>query len=296
MASRYEIFCTVIESGSFTKAAQQLSYSQSAISQAIKSLENEIGTTLLNRSKDGIALTPDGEQFYPYIQAVFAAQKALGQKRWEMQGLENSVITIGTFTSVSRNLLPPLMLAFKKQYPHVHFVLTQGEYTSIASWIQNGKVDFGFVNADAASALESQKVYQDELLAVLPPNHALANQLSVALQQLAKEPFILLDEGDHSVALKNFRQLGLTPRIEYTVYDDYTILSMIRQNLGVSLMYRLVLTDMSDGLCVRPVAERPQRTINLAWRNWDTMPLAARRFAKFILKEMGAQPQKYPQP
>ena len=131
MISRYGIFCKVLELGSFTRAAQCLGYSQSSVSQTIKTMENELGVTLIDRKKDGIGLTPDGEEYFPYIQAVYAAEKALKQKENEMAGLENTTIRIGTFTSVSRTLLPPLMKSFQKEYPMVTFVLRQGEYTGI---------------------------------------------------------------------------------------------------------------------------------------------------------------------
>lgn len=114
MISRYGIFCKIIETGSFTKTAELLGYSQSAVSQTIKALEQETGTTLINRRKDGTLLTVDGAAYLPYFQQIYQAEEALERKEREMRGLENSVIQIGTFTSVSRNLLPELMREFKK--------------------------------------------------------------------------------------------------------------------------------------------------------------------------------------
>jgi DNA-binding transcriptional LysR family regulator len=199
-----------------------------------------------------------------------------------MQGLENSEIRIGTFTSVSRNLLPQLMQGFKALYPSVHFVLQQGEYTGIAQWVREGRVDFGFVNPEAVSGVETVPLYHDEMLAVLPPKHPLGHAERVTLAQLSREPFILLDEGEHSVPLDAFRRSGLSPRLEYTVYDDYTILAMVREGLGVSILYRLVLAGFEQGVALCPVAEPLERTVALAWKNWDTLPLAARRFADYI--------------
>ena len=123
MISRYEIFCRVIETGNFTRVAEELGYSQSAISQTIKALEQELDTVLVHRRKDGIFLTRDGMQFFPYIQSIYNAEKALARKQTEIQGLERSVITIGTFTGVSRVLLPKLMRDFKVKYPDVRFML-----------------------------------------------------------------------------------------------------------------------------------------------------------------------------
>lgn len=284
MLSRYDIFNKVIEIGSFTQAAEVLGYSQSAVSQTVKALEQELGTTLVNRGKDGISLTADGKAYLPYLRAICGAQEALVQKRREMQGLENCTIRIGTFTSISRNLLPQLMHQFKSKYPGVHFELLQGEYSSISQWVRENNVDFGFVNSQAVTGLTLKPLCQDTMMAVLPPSHPLARQGSVSLCQLADEPFILLDEGEYSVPMEAFERQGLTPQIEYKVYDDYSILSMVKQGIGVSILYRLVLTGFGQGLAVRPIEETLERTIALAWQNWDILPLAARRFAEFILK------------
>ena len=283
MISRYEIFCKVIETKSFTKAAASLGYSQSAVSQTVKALETEMGVLLVDRRKDGLCLTADGEQYFPYFQAIRAAEQALMQKRREMDGLTNSAIRLGTFTSVSRTILPALMQAFQTKHPSVSFVLRQGEYTSIGRWILDGSVDFGFIGTDAVSGIETKVLYEDEMMAVLPPGHPLALPSIVSLKELASEPFILLDEGDFSVPLAAFEKRSLRPEIKYEVYDDDTILAMVRQGLGVSLIYRRVLTGSENNLEIRPVQNPPKRTISLAWKNWSTMPYASRKFVEFIL-------------
>lgn len=284
MISRYGIFCKVIELASFSKVARKIGYSQSAVSQTIKSLEKELGVILIDRKKDGITLTSDGKEFLPYLEAIYSAECALEQKHKEITGLENSIIRLGTFTSVSRNILPQLMKQFKKIYPNVNFILKQGEYTSIQKWVQTNSVDFGFVNSNAVSGIDVEVLYEDEMLAVLPPNHPLAQNEIISLAQLAKEPFILLDEGDYSVIMNAFQKLHLSPQIEYEVYDDYSILAMVRQGLGVSAMYGLVLNGLEKGLQIRPIREKPTRPVALAWQNKNTMSLASRRFMEFIQK------------
>ena len=285
--SRYGIFCKVLELGSFTKAAHFLGYSQSSVSQTIKTIENELGVALIDRKKGGIGLTPDGEEYFPYIQAVYTAEKALEQKENEMAGLENTTICIGTFTSVSRTLLPPLMKAFQKEYPTVSFVLRQGEYTGIEQWISEGSVDLGFVHVDAVTEVETHVLYEDEMMAVLPSDHPLAAAGELSLARLTEEPFILLDEGEFSVPLEAFRRQGLSPRIKYRIYDDYTILAMVEQGLGISFLYTNVLRGFDHGTAVLPVKEAPKRKVALAWKNRSTMPYAARRFADFVIQNAG---------
>ena len=282
MLSRYGIFCGVIEHKSFTRTAEKLGYSQSAVSQAVRALELETETILIDRRKDGITLTPDGEQYLPYFQQIHQAEQNLERKEQEMKGLKNSVVRIGTFTSVSRIFLPGLMMEFKKEHPDIRFILQQGEYTSIARWVEEGSVDFGFANAEAVNNLHTQILYRDEMVAVLPKGHRLAKKEIVSLKDLATESFILLDEGEYSVPEQAFQRRGLHPRIEYKVYDDYSILAMIRQGLGVSILYRRVLEGFGADLVIRPVKEQMERPVALVFRNWDTMPYAARKFASYV--------------
>lgn len=286
MISKYAIFCKLVEIGNFTRTADKLGYSQSAVSQAVKSLEQELNLTLISRNKGGIVLTSDGERIYPYIAAINNAELALETMQQEMHSLENSSIRIGTFTSVSRNLLPQMMKLFKERYPGIQFILRQGEYTSIRDWLKEGSIDLGFLNSDIYNDLEMEPLYKDDMRAIVPEDHPLAEMEEVSMRQLAKEPFILLDEGEFSLPMKLFNEYKLEPRIEYHVYDDYSILAMIRQGLGVSMLYHTVLAGLSDdGVKEIPVREKPLRTIALAWNSYDTMPLAAKRFSEFVIRQ-----------
>ncbi len=280
--TRYDAFMKIVETGSFTKAAAELGYTQSAISQMVHSLEAELSTTLFKRAKNKVELTPDGEAFLPYIRNVNNARRELLEKSREMRGLKGGNIRIGTFSSVSSNWLPGLMKDFKIQYPSVHFDLQQGEYTNIANWIKEGSVDFGFVNPDAVTGLEVIPLRIDEMLAVLPPEHPLSSRKKVLLQALAAEPYILLDEGELSVTLESFKQNGLEPNIQYRVFDDYTIMSMVEKGLGVSILPKLVLSRHPQKIVTKEITPPVVRTIALAYKQKNILPIASRYFIDFI--------------
>ena len=281
--NRYAAFLEVVDTGSFSQAARRLNYTQGAVSQMVQTLEKELSAVLLIRDRHGVQLTDDGQAYLPYIRSVCNALHELEEKRLEMQGLGSSLIRIGTFTSVSHNWLPGWMKQFKTRYPAVQFVLQQGEYTTIAQWIKSGQVDFGFVNPAQVEGLTMQPLKNDVMLAVLPPAHPLSAAEAVPLASLAGEPFILLDEGEYSVPLEAFETAGLTPHIAYKVYDDYTIMAMVAQGLGVSMLYDMVVSASHEPLLTRPVEPKIARTIAVAYRNRDTMPIAARYFLDFIL-------------
>lgn len=293
--SRFGVFCRVMAEGSFTRAANALGYTQSAVSQTIKGLERELGTTLLDRAKEGLRLTHDGEEFFPYIQSIYAAEIDLEKKSRALHELQNAEITIGTFTSVSRNMLPPLMRAFKESFPSAKFTLRQGEYDQISEWLREGTIDIGFIDVEKdIPGIQTQPLMEDEILAVLPKDHPLVHEECIPLSLFATEPFILLDEGDSSAVLEALREANITPNIEYVVTDDYSILSMVEQGLGVSALYKLLLEDIATNLVVKAIEGNPKRHLALAYRDSTTLSLAARAFATKIIEAAHQNEQEEP--
>ena len=144
--NRYLALQKVVELGSFSKAAEALGYTQSAMSQMIASLEDELSIKLLNRARTGIKLTIEGAELYPYLERTIYQYIASQEKAKEIRGLETGVIRMGTLASISAHWLPSLLKEFQEKYPGMEFVIHQGDYTSIQEWIKTGAVDFGFVN------------------------------------------------------------------------------------------------------------------------------------------------------
>ncbi|MGW5955677.1 LysR family transcriptional regulator [Bacillus mycoides] len=280
----YHAFIKVIETGNFTKAAEELGYTQSAISQMVNSLEKELSTTLILRSRTGITLTPDGEEFLPYIRNISNSHKELQEKQKEMRGLQSGLIRIGTFSSVACHWLPDLIRSFKEQYPAVRFDIYQGEYTVICNWIKEGFVDFGFVNPEAVSKLTSIPLQEDEMLVVLPANHYLAPKTKVSLEELIEEPYILLNEGEINEALTIFEENSLEPNIQYRVHDDYAIMSMIEQGLGISILPKLVLDRCPYNVITKSISPSFTRIISLAYKDKRVLPIASKYFIDFLIK------------
>ena len=284
--NRYRALLKVVEIGSYTKAAAILGYTQPALSQMIASLEKEIGITLLYRSRYGVRLTPEGERLFPAIQKTVQQYGDLRRMEDAIRGLDSGVVRIGTVSSVSCHWLPEVIQKFWAMYPNVQLVLHQGDYTSICDWVLTGTVDFGFVNPAAAKGLETQPLQQDPFVAVLPKTHPLAQKSRVSLRELAEEPYLLLEEGCYSEPLEAFRKAGLQPNIRLTMHDDYSILSMVEQGLGYSLLAKLVLRKTAYSVAVLPVEETILRTLALVVKDKKALSAAAKTFMQFILKEM----------
>ncbi len=282
--NRYAAVMKIVETGSFTKAAEALGYTQSGISQMVRSLENELSLTLLLRSRTGITLTPEGRVLLPFLQRLVNDGRELHEKAKELSGLESGVVRIGTFSSVSSRWLPWLLKEFGRRYPNIRFTLHQGDYTSIPQWIRMGTVDFGFVNPLAVSDLKTVDLAGDPLLAVLPEDHPLASLSAVPLTALSNEPFLLVEEGTLSEPLDAFAAQRLTPNVRFRIHDDYTILSMVEQGLGVSILSEMVLGRTDHRIVTRPVDPPITRTIGIAFQNKEALPMAARYFIDFLIE------------
>ena len=134
--NRYIAFLKVFERNSFSDAARDLGYTQSAVSQMIKSLEEELGVTLLVRSRSGVALTYEGRHLLPYIRDTVNAYRMLQSQAAGFSGLEQGTIRLGTFTSVSSYLLPPAMERFRRLHSGIRFELDQGLSYEIEDWVR----------------------------------------------------------------------------------------------------------------------------------------------------------------
>ena len=188
--NRYIAFLKVFERNSFSDAARDLGYTQSAVSQMIKSLEEELGVTLLVRSRSGVALTYEGRHLLPYIRDTVNAYRMLQSQAAGFSGLEQGTIRLGTFTSVSSFLLPPAMERFRNQHSGIRFELYQGLYYEIEDWVREGVVDFGFTDMSRTTPFACEPIYRDTMLAVLPEGHPLGENIFIQVDELAAEPFI----------------------------------------------------------------------------------------------------------
>ena len=280
--NRYIALQKIIELGSFTKAADELGYTQSSISQMIASLENELSIRLLIRSRHGIRLTTEGAELYPYIEQAIFKYRSVIEKSNEIKGLETGVVRVGTVSSVTCHWLPQLISGFKEIYPNVQFVFHQGDYSQIADWIYKGQIDFGFLNPAAAPGLKFEPVKSDEMLVILPQNHRLVKKDFLSLDDIAEEPFIMLEEGEYSEPIEAFKCAGITPNIRYTLHDDYAIMTMVESGLGVSILAELVLKRMSYNITCIPVNPPIIRNLAVAYKDKETIPIASRRFIDFI--------------
>lgn len=282
--NRYIALQKIIETGSFTKAADVLGYTQSSVSQMVASLENELSIKLLTRSRHGIKLTAEGAELYPFIERLISQYDSTIEKANEIKGLDSGIIRIGTVSSVTCHWMPQLIKGFKEQYPNVQFIFHQGDYTLISEWIASGQIDFGFINPLANEKLQCKTIKCGRMLAVLPKDHRLADKECVRLSDISDEPYIMLEEGQYSEPMEAFKSEGLSPNIQYTIHDDYAIMTMVEAGLGISILAELVLKRTNYNIVCLPTEPPIYRTLAAAYKDKNTLSIASRYFIDYIMK------------
>ena len=232
---KYEVLLQTADLGSFTKASEVLGYTQSAISHIITGLEDELGLKLLSRDRFGVRLTAEGEALLPAIRTVCQENQEVLRQAARFHGLEVGRVRIGTFLSVSVHLLPHLLQTFSQRHPDITFELLQGSYEDIERWLSEGRIDLGFLRLPANSHFEATLLLEERILAIFPPEQA-PESPRVTVEQLKQAPYILRLDSLDSDTREFFRKTQRTPRITYSAKDDYAVMAMVEQGLGISIL------------------------------------------------------------
>lgn len=281
---KYQALAAVADTGSFTRAAEALAYSQSGISHMVSDLERDWGVVLLERSRRGVTLTSDGARLLPAVRALCESFRVLEVMVDEVRGLEIGLIRIGVFPSVATHWIPRIIKRFNEDYPGIDYKLRVGDYSEIEAWIAEGSVDCGFVEVPLRTGadLAVRALEDDEFLAVLPRNHELASSDVFPVERLSDLP-LLSPASDSDDELSDFfEQWGVRPNPHFSSWDDRAILSMVEHDMGVSVLSRLMLRGISQNVATLPLSQPVFRTIGVAFRRTGHLPVACRRFLEYL--------------
>lgn len=279
---KMQVLLETVRAGSFTRAAERLNYSQSGVSRMVGDLEADWGFKVLDRSREGVVLSADGQQIMPAVEALCEEFGRLQRRVDEMCGLMRGKICIGTFSSVATHVLPSVIARFRADHPGVDYELLMGDYSEIEQWVAQGRCDLGFIPREPrAGGVTSRSLVQDELMAVVSASSLLAERDAISLADMAAEQFILLERGSDDEITPLFRRAGLSVNSKLSTWDDYAIMAMVEDDLGVSILPALILRRCQFDVAVRPLEGHPHRQINAIYRTAD-VSLAAARFLEYL--------------
>lgn len=261
--NKYLIFLEVAKQQNLSQAAESLGYTQSGVSHTIKRLENEMNLPLFYRNRNGTFLTSAGKEVYPYISQMVQCHENLQQTIFSLHNLQQGTLNIGTYSSISRQWLPHIIRKFKADYPSVKIHFKEGGNEDIVRWITKHEVDLGFLSSCFHEDFEWIPLKTDPLLAVLPSSYPFSGS-SFPLQKFNGEPFIISAFGTDIDIHQTLNSHCVKPDIQYSAKDDYTIISMVSCNLGISILPKLVLDHYQADIFTLPLEPYSARELGIA--------------------------------
>lgn len=275
---KYEIFNTIVEVGSLTKAAEKLNLTQSGVSYAISSLETEFGFSLLKRDRSGISLTSNGERVLCHIKKILQQEELLRQELADIKGFNTGTVRLGTLSSVSMQWLPGILSQFNEKYPHIEVKTYLGCYDEMNDWISSGTVDFGFVSLPTSKPFETLALTRDKLVVVLPPNHPLRHHDTISFAQIKEESFIMPQWGSDDNIRRLLSDNKLNLQVKYELMEERTILAMVQRGLGISILPELILVNVPEDIHIIDLEEEEYRILGIAALSFKNISPAAKKF------------------
>lgn len=279
---KYQAFIATVDSGSFTKAADNLGYAQSSVSKMIADLESEWQVVLLERSRAGVQLTSDGMAMLPYARELVNSYRKVQEQAASISGVATGIIRIGTFSSVATHWIPSIIQRFQKDYPGIRYELLLGDYKEIEQWIFEGRVDCGFLRLPTKGDCRTISLEKDEYVAVLPVGHQLTGKDMLDPRDLEDQPFMLLEHGGKTEVSELLEKNHVKPDIRFTTWDDYAILSMVESGLGIGILPRLILRRIPYRVEIRSFSEPFFREIGFAVKSGEIASVAVQRFEQYL--------------
>lgn len=273
-----QIFLKVLEYGTLTRAAEELGYTQSGLTRMLNALDREIGFPLLFSRPSRCPSDREGKQILPHIQALVGDNHRLLQCAAEIMELNQGLITVGTFNSVSAQWLPGMIKEFVHHYPGVKFQLLHGNNDQIVEWVCQDKVDLGFTRYGTASDFEEVFLYRDPIVGVFAADDPYARRKSFRLEELKKLPYVALNEGVDDEITDILSQSGVVLQPSYIESDDHAVIAMVEQGLGTSLMSQMMLQGFRRNIAAVPLNPPRYREIGMACRDKQLLSSAASAF------------------
>ena len=280
-----EYFLKVVETGSFSAAADELYISQSSLSKQIMALENELGFPLFDRSKRKIVITPAGKTFLSHARNLHSAYQAmLAEVAPYKTAPSLSIIAIPV---IAQYKIASHIAQFKQANPEFQLALEEREAAAILPALNNHQFDLAFLrdNYLDKNIYNAIEVAHDHFQVILSRQHPLAGKPQLSLAQLANENFIMFDKGTgvHELTVDACRAAGFEPRIFYASLRVESILGLVASNSGIALMMQKIFDYHKHPEVVAiPLQETISSNLVLAWLKQKKLSEAAASFVDFI--------------
>jgi DNA-binding transcriptional LysR family regulator len=293
---RLQVLCEVVRRGSFSAAAEALSYTQSAVSQAIARLEAEVGSPLVIRDRRGVRPTAAGATLVDHAEAIFAQIGAAEEDLAAVLGVRRGRLRVASFPSAGAALMPMAVATFRRGHPDVALTLAEGEPEEIAPRLRGGEFDlallfeFPGVGERLGAGLRTVPLLEDPMHVALPAEHPLAGKPKLKLADLRDQDWVQTSESSpcarHVVRL--CLAAGFEPSVTFESDDYDTVQGLVAAGVGVALVPRLALTNVHPRIVVRELSPRsPSRRVVASTMAGPGVAPAARTMLKILADVAG---------
>jgi len=239
---KLRVFCTVAETGSFSKASEIIHLTQPAVSLQIQALEELYETKLFDRTSSSVILTPSGEVLYKFAKEILTLYSQAEKDLGEITGLVKGSISIGASTTIGNYLLPVVISDFKAENPKIKIHLQVGNTKRVVDLLNSGNLDIGIVEGEIKKyKIISEKLISDEMMLILPSEHPWAKKKDISMLDIIKEPFIFREEGSgtRQIIEKYLNKRGITTQkmnISTILGSTEAIKEAVEHGVGMSIV------------------------------------------------------------
>jgi DNA-binding transcriptional LysR family regulator len=286
---RLRVLREVAATGSFSRAAEALSYTQSAVSQAIATLEAEAGATLVERDRRGVRPTAIGAALLTHADAILGRLDAAETDLAAIVSGRGGQLRMASFPTAGSTLMPLAIATFASAHPDVELSLAEGEPEEIVPRLRGGELDLAllFEFHDAGERLEPGlrrvDLLEDLMYVALPDGHPMADRQPLRLEDLRGESWVQTSAASPCArhVVRSCHAAGFEPAVSFESDDYQTVLGLVAAGVGVALIPQLALTSVRTDVRVRALDPRgPVRRVVAATPEGDgALPAAERMLA-----------------
>ena len=280
--ARCRAFIAAAKSGSLSKAAEELNYTTSAVSQLITALEEALEVTLFFRSRKGVTLTSDGERMYPVIYNFIRQEDLIRQTAADIRGLLAGEIVIAAYPSLCVAWLADIIHQFNSIYPNIRFQVDDSIRHYVLEALNNGRADIGFLSNQHDFSGEWIPIENNPMVAVVSRESRYAELDAFPIEECGRADLIQSSYGKDRDLDTIYSKYNITPHIVYTTRNSYTAAAMAEKNMGVLLVNEMSTRMWNFDLKILPLDPPQHISMGMAISTLSTASPAVKAFVKFV--------------
>ena len=262
--SQIQLIVQISETGSFTKAGEELHMTQPAVSRAVAAIESELGTTLIKRNKkNGLFFTDVGERILVIFRNILCEFQKVDELIAAEKGLEIGKVHIGAYPTACTRLIPKIIRKMEDKYPGLEINLSEGSVDQVKEWLRSKSIDVGII-IPPDKDFDIVLLMKDQLIVIMHSSHPLYEKETIGIPDLQDED-IILGRGGYEVQVHDlFKDFNLKPQVRFEVDYIDTALSMVQEGLGITITTKKNILSLPEQVVFRELEPNTFRDINIA--------------------------------